>query len=101
MKHAWIEDNIGSYGFGHEWTLVLPATKKHPEKRLWLGDCSKFCGRILGMDGRDLSYAIGEGYQPLRCDRDSTMRKVAAYIVRVAGGMRHVRGLQPWNLCAQ
>jgi hypothetical protein len=100
-KHARIEEQAGSYGFGHDWTLVLPARKAQPEQRFWLGDCSKFCSRVLGMDGRDLSYAIGEGYQPLRVYRESTMRKVADYIVYKAGGMRAIRRLEAWDLCGQ
>ena len=46
-----------SYGFDHNWTLVVSTAKK--TKSFFLGQDVKFCSRVLGMDTSYIIQQIG------------------------------------------
>lgn len=89
------------YGFCHNWTLVLPATKKHPAQRFWLGQDVKFCERVLGMSPEYILYCINQERGTNYTQIDVSNPMLARFIVRCLGGTRYMRTQEPWAFAAQ
>ena len=87
-----IEINTGSYGFGHTWTLCAYG------KKFYLGQDSKFCHRVLGMD---TSYIVSQiGSKDLRLEKTKT--SLARFICQELGVTRKsVNSIDQWGLCAE
>jgi hypothetical protein len=87
-----IEVTRGSYGFGHDWTLVVYG------RRFWLGQDVKFCSRVLGMDPSDVVREIGTN----KLNTISGRKRLARFIVDSLEITRSsVKQLESWSLCAQ
>lgn len=54
---AFIEVSVGSYGFGHVWSLVLVG--KSSTRKFLLGQDVKVCSRLLQCDPSYVVQAIG------------------------------------------
>ena len=86
-----------SYGFDHNWTLVVDTPTKH--KEFYLGQDVKFCSRVLGMETSDIVKQIGT-----REVDHGTLgnRKLAKFICKELGiNGRNINKIEPWGLCAQ
>lgn len=82
-----------SYGFDHNWTLVLPSGKS-----FYLGQDVKFCSRVLGMEPSYIAKQIGSS--DLRPEK--TRRKLAQFIIDSLNlDTKQLKALQPWELCCQ
>jgi hypothetical protein len=94
---ATIEVNRGSYGFGHEWTLIVSTNTKH--NRLYLGQDSKFCNRVLGMEPSEVVFRIGTR----EIDNGTRGNKVLAKFIcgRLGLNGRNINKIKQWELCAQ
>ena len=91
---ATIKITRGSYGFGHEWTLVVEGVKS-----FYLGQDVKFCSRVLGMSPRDVVEAIGTGEIS---EGMASNTKLAKFIIKELGlTKKKMLALQTWELCAQ
>lgn len=85
-------DITSNYGFDHNWTL------KAYGRSFYLGQDVKFCGRVLGVQPRDIIAAIGSS--DLRDDKTRT--KLARYILkRLDITSKNIKNLQAWSLCAE
>ena len=86
-----------SYGFDHNWTLVLSTPKK--TKSFFLGQDVKFCHRVLGMEPRYIVEQIGTG----EIDEGTIgNRKLAKFICKELNlNGRNINKIEPWGLCAQ
>lgn len=87
----------GSYGFGHDWCLVLE-TKKHSQ-RFYLGQDGKFCTRVLGMDPSTVVAIIGTR----EIDNDTKGNRVLAKFICSELGINghNFKKIQSWELSAQ
>lgn len=86
-----------SYGFDHNWTLVVSTAKK--EKSFYLGQDVKFCNRVLGMEPSYIIEQIGT-----REIDENTIgnKKLAAFICKqLKLNGRNISKIEPWELCAQ
>jgi len=86
-----------SYGFDHNWTLVVTTPKK--QKSFYLGQDVKFCSRILGMEPSYIINQIGT-----REIDEGTIgnKKLAKFICEQLGvNGRTMTRIEPWGLCAQ
>ena len=94
---ATIEVNRGSYGFGHDWCLVVSTKTK--EQRFYLGQDSKFCKRVLGMHPLEVVFRIGTR----EIDNGTRGNKVLAKFIcdRLGLNGRNIDKLNAWELCAQ
>ena len=96
-----LEFQPNGYGFGYDWTLVLPPTKRHPNgQHFLLGQDAKVCARIIGIDLRDVVYQVQERTGSRDLTVPAVNHYVASLIVRAFGGLRHVRQAQSWELHA-
>ena len=86
-----------SYGFDHNWTLVVSTPKK--TKIFYLGQDVKFCGRVLGMTPRNIvsvigTSEIGEGTR-------GNIR-LAKFICKALGlNGRSIDKIEPWGLSGE
>lgn len=94
---AKIEITRGSYGFGHDWTLIVSTEKK--SNRFYLGQDSKFCNRVLGMDPSEVVFRIGTR----EIDSGTRGNKVLARFIcdRLGINGRNINKIKQWELCAQ
>jgi len=97
---ARVEISRGSYGFGHEWTLVLEG--KSQSKSFFLGQDVKFCDRVLGMSPRYIIQKIGSG----EIEDERVNRRLAKFILdtlKEHHGLtgRKLMSMNNWELCAQ
>ena len=86
-----------SYGFDHNWTLVVSTKKK--EKSFYLGQDVKFCSRVLGMEPSYIIEQIGTR----EIDEDTIgNKKLAEFICKQLNlNGRNISKIEPWGLCAQ
>ena len=86
-----------SYGFDHNWMLVLSTPKK--TKSFYLGQDVKFCRRVLGMEPSYIVKQIGTGV----IDEGTTgNRKLAKFICKqLSINGRNFEKIEPWGLCAE
>jgi len=97
-KH--IETTPNAYGFGHDWTLVVDFKSFGvvSRKRFFLGQDSKFCSRVLGVNPRQIQNVIGTNDLSVHSNRV----KLANYIYRsLELNHKKVRTLEVWEICAQ
>ena len=91
--------------YGHDWHLHVPANKTEPARVFWLGQDVKFCSRVLGWDAWDFISAVNDYLHrkeyPLVIECARVQQAMAAVIIRCLGGLRRVRKLEVWGLCAQ
>jgi hypothetical protein len=86
-----------SYGFDHNWTLVVSTAKK--TKSFFLGQDVKFCSRVLGMDTSYVVRQIGTGEIS---EGTTGNKKLAKFILNELGlNGRNIDKVEPWGLCAQ
>lgn len=94
---ASIEINSGSYGFGHEWTLVLIKTSG-ARKAFYLGQDGKFCRRVLGMPPAYIVEQIGSP----NITEPEINTKLANFIINRLGLTKNeLFKLSESELCAQ
>jgi hypothetical protein len=85
-----------SYGFDHNWTLVV--TTSQGTRAFYLGQDVKFCKRILGMDTPYIVEQIGSNnlYDP------TVNGRLAKFIIKSLGlSTKQLNTLQPWELSAE
>jgi len=85
-----------SYGFDHNWTLVV--TTSQGTRAFYLGQDVKFCKRILGMDTSYIVEQIGSNnlYDP------KVNGRLAKFIIKSLGlSTKQLNTLQPWELSAE
>lgn len=94
---ALIQIDLGSYGFGHTWSLVL--TKRNgTSKSFYLGQDVKFCSRVLGMSPRYIVEQIGSG----NITEPNVNTKLANFIIKSLGlNKTELFKLEPWAICAE
>jgi hypothetical protein len=86
-----------SYGFDHNWTLVVSTAKK--TKSFYLGQDGKFCSRVLGME---TSYVVQKIGTREISEGTPGNKKLAKFIVKELGlNGRNIDKIEPWGLCAQ
>ena len=88
----------GSYGFGHEWNLIVTNDEGN-RKNFYLGQDSKFCNRVLGMEPRYIVQQIGTG----EIDHGTLgNKKLAKFICKELNlNGRNINKIEPWGLCAE
>ena len=86
-----------SYGFDHNWTLVVSTKTK--TKSFLLGQDVKFCSRVLGMEPSYVVQQIGTR----EIDNGTPgNKKLAKFILKELGlNGRNIDKIEPWGLCAQ
>jgi hypothetical protein len=90
---ATIEISEGSYGFGHNWSLVI-----NESKSFYLGQDGKFCRRVLGMEPAYIVQQIGSN--DLR--EPKVRARLAKFIIKSLGlTVKQLNSLQPWELSAE
>lgn len=94
---ATIQIEKGSYGFGHNWSLVL--TKSNgTSKSFYLGQDVKFCSRVLGMEPRYIVEQIGSG----NIEEPSINTRLANFIIDSLGlSKTELFKQEPWAICAE
>ena len=87
----------GSYGFGHNWSLVL--TKNNgTSKSFYLGQDVKFCSRVLGMEPRYIVEQIGSG----NITEPSINTRLANFIIDSLGlSKTELFKQETWAICAE
>ena len=86
-----------SYGFDHNWTLVVSTAKK--TKSFYLGQDVKFCSRVLGME---TSYVIQQIGTREVDNGTPGNKKLAKFICKELGlNGRNIDKIEPWGLCCQ
>ena len=86
-----------SYGFDHNWTLVVSTKTK--TKSFYLGQDVKFCDRVLGMSP---SYIISQIGTRNIGEGESGNTKLAKFICQTLGlNGRNIDKIEPWGLCCQ
>ena len=85
-----------SYGFDHNWTLVITSSKG--TKSFYLGQDVKFCRRVLGMDSSYIVEQIGSN----DIQDPAVNGRLAKFIIKSLGlNSTTLNKLQPWELAAQ
>jgi hypothetical protein len=86
-----------SYGFDHNWTLVVSTATK--TKSFYLGQDSKFCGRVLGMSP---SYVVSQiGTREIDEGTKGNI-KLAKFICQSLGlNGRNIDKFETWSFCSQ
>ena len=100
---ATIEMTPNGYGFGYDWTLVLPPTKKRGVQRFFMGQDAKISARLLGMTFDQLAVELFKrcGRTDLSLWHSTKVRQaLASLIIEALGGIRHVRKAAAWDLHA-
>jgi len=86
-----------SYGFDHNWTLIVSTQKK--TKSFFLGQDVKFCSRVLGMDPSYVVRQIGTGHIS---EGTPGNKKLAKFICNELGlNGRNIDKIEAWGLCCQ
>ena len=94
---ATVEITTGSYGFGHDWCLLVSTKTK--EQRFYLGQDVKFCNRVLAMPPSEVVFRIGTR----EIDNGTRGNKVLAKFIcqRLGLNGRNIDKIKAWELCAQ
>jgi len=86
----------GSYGFGHNWSLVCKTAKK--KRIFYLGQDEKACRRILGLTPRGVIDKIGTA----EIESKGGNRKLAQLFVEHYGLNGHnISKIEAWQLSAE
>lgn len=87
----------GSYGFGHNWSLVI--TKRNgTSKSFYLGQDVKFCSRVLGMEPRYIVEQIGSG----NITEPNINTRLANFIIDSLGLTKtQLFKQETWSICAE
>lgn len=86
-----------SYGFDHNWTLVVSTKTK--TKSFYLGQDVKFCSRVLEMDPSYIIKQIGTGEIS---EGTPGNEKLAKFICKELGlNGRNIHKFEDWEFCAQ
>lgn len=86
-----------SYGFDHNWTLVVSTTKK--TKSFYLGQDVKFCQRVLGMSP---SYIVSQIGTREIDEGEKGNTKLAKFICNELGlNGRNIDSFESWAFCSQ
>ena len=87
----------GSYGFGHNWSLVI--TKRNgTSKSFYLGQDVKFCSRVLGMEPRYIVEQIGSG----NITEPNINTRLANFIIDSLGLTKtELFKQETWAICAE
>jgi hypothetical protein len=92
------EIKIGSsYGFDHNWTLVLTTPKV--QKSFYLGQDVKFCTRVLGADPSYIVKKIGTGIIDEGTRGNKRLAKYICEQLKITG--HSMKKLEAWSLCAE
>ena len=86
-----------SYGFDHNWTLVVSTAKK--TKSFYLGQDVKFCSRVLGMETSYVIQQIGTREVDNGTPGNKKLAKFICKELNLNG--RNIDKIEPWALCAQ
>jgi hypothetical protein len=86
-----------TYGFDHNWTLVLTTSKK--TKSFYLGQDVKFCHRVLGMEPSYIVKQIGTGVIDKGTVGNKKLAKFICDTLNING--RNFDKIEAWGLCAQ
>jgi len=101
---ATIEMTPNGYGFGYDWTLVLPPTKKWGVQRFFMGQDAKVCARLLGMTPKEVcAEVVARANMPERVVypyEGRAAQALASLIIEAFGGIRQVRKAEAWDLHA-
>ena len=97
---ATIKVSRGSYGFSHEWTLILEGKQK--TKSFYLGQDIKVCMRLLQCSP---SYVI-ERIGTREIESEMGSRNLAKFILETLKENhlltpRKLMAMEPWDLCVQ
>jgi hypothetical protein len=85
-----------SYGFDHNWTLVVSTPKK--TRSFYLGQDVKFCQRVLGMD---TSYIVSQIGTREIAEGTKGNTKLANFICKSLGlNGKNLDKIESWGLCA-
>ena len=86
-----------SYGFDHNWTLVVSTESK--TKSFYLGQDVKFCSRVLGMDS---SYIVSQIGTREIDEGTKGNTKLAKFICQSLGlNGRNIDKFETWSFCGQ
>jgi len=86
-----------SYGFDHNWTLVVSTATK--TKSFYLGQDVKFCGRVLGMSP---SYVVSQIKTREIEEGTKGNTKLAKFICQSLGlNGKNIDAFQSWEFCSQ
>ena len=92
------EIKIGSsYGFDHNWTLVLTTPKA--QKSFYLGQDVKFCTRVLGAEPSYIVKQIGTAEIDHGARGNKRLAKYICKQLKITG--HSMKKLEPWGLCAE
>ena len=86
-----------SYGFDHNWTLVVSTPKK--TKSFYLGQDVKFCNRVLGMEPSYIVREIGTREIDNGTIGNQKLAKFICNQLNLNG--RNIDKIEPWGLCAE
>jgi len=86
-----------SYGFDHNWTLVVSTPKKR--KSFYLGQDVKFCQRVLGMDTNYVVSQIGTRDISEGTKGNKKLAKFICDSLELNG--RNIFKIESWGLCCQ
>ena len=106
MKPTIEVETVYDWGGYHNWTLVLPTTKKHPAQRFWLGQDVKFCNRVLSLSPSTVQASINirlgkSTDEPINLADDKVNTMLADFIIDQLGGLEYVLEQEPWAFAAQ
>ena len=86
-----------SYGFDHNWTLVVSTAKKR--KSFYLGQDVKFCQRVLGMPTTYVISQIGTREISQGTKGNKKLAKFICQSLELNG--RNIDKIESWGLCCQ
>jgi len=86
-----------SYGFDHNWTLVVSTPTK--TRSFYLGQDVKFCQRVVGMD---TPYVISQIGTREIAEGTKGNTKLAKFICQSLGlNGKNIDKIESWGLCSQ
>jgi hypothetical protein len=91
------EIKISTYGFYHNWTLVLTTPKA--QRLFYLGQDVKFCTRVLGADPSDIVKKIGTAEIDHGTIGNKRLAKYICEQLKING--HSMKKLESWSLCAE
>jgi len=83
------------------WHLVLPGTKRLPEKVFPLGPAARVCVHLLGIAPHALATLLEKRYGSADPGQRDVNFCLARMILDKSGGMRACRKLETWELAVQ
>lgn len=87
----------GSYGFGHNWSLVCSTPKV--EKVFYLGQDEKVCRRILGLTARGVIDKIGTAKIDEGTRGNKRLAKLLVEHFQLNGN--NIKKIESWQLSAE